>query len=57
MIGGRAGGSERRVVWEFYNPDIKASRSGKRKRAPVYRMTRVDPGLLPERLDAPDPGR
>ncbi len=46
-----------RVLWEFYNPDLTTSRSGKRKRAPVYRMTRVDPSLLPARLDGPGPGR
>lgn len=35
------------IVWEFHNPDID---EGKRQRAAIYRVTRIDPALLAGRL-------
>ena len=34
------------LVWEFFNPDLKDPFLG-RKRAPIYRMTRLPPGYFP----------
>jgi hypothetical protein len=37
---------EGEIVWEFYN-DVWRDRGGKPKRGAIYRMTRVDPDVLP----------
>ena len=37
---------EGEIVWEFYN-DVWRDRRGKNKRGAIYRMTRVDPDVLP----------
>lgn len=37
---------EGEIVWEFYN-DVWRDRRGKEKRGAIYRMTRVDPDVLP----------